>query len=159
MRMSSNFWLAGALLLSGTLLSACGDTGAQNASLAHQPLQAQKARVKITRIESVIASGAAARVRMDGQEIASIGTGGSTMLDVAGGSHKIVVDDPFHPNVFAMTFDAKPGMHYTLEIAPRGAAIWATAGFGLAGMLAESAINENGGVFQVRVADAKPASS
>jgi hypothetical protein len=56
-----------------------------------------------------------------------------------------------------MTLQAKPGMLYTLEVSPRGEAVMAGAMFGLVGMMVEAAVNENGGTFQIRVVEAKPA--
>jgi hypothetical protein len=150
------FWSACAALLAMALLSGCGSTSAENASLAEKSLQTSNARIKIYRTTYVVAAGPAARVKVDGREIANLGVGGSTMLDVSAGSHKVEVDQWGHPNVFAMTLNAKPGMLYTLEISPRAEAAVAGIAFGLVGMFAEAAINENGGTFQIRVVDEKP---
>jgi hypothetical protein len=77
------------------------------------------------------------------------------MLDVPAGTHRIVVDHWSHPNVYAITLDAKPGMLYTLEVSLRSEA--AVAGmFGLVGMFAEAATNENGGTYQIRVVQTDP---
>ena len=139
--------------LAFALLSGCGSTSAENASLAQKSLQASNARLKIHRTSLYVQP---ARVKLDGREIADLGSGGSTMLDVSAGPHKIEVDERMHPNKFAMTLNAKPGMLYTLEIAPRAEAAVASVAFGLVGMFAEAAINENGGTFQIRVVDEKP---
>ena len=143
-------------LLAAALVSACGTTTADNASLAQRPLQASQARLKIYRTNEFMAAGPAARVKIDGREIANLGIGGSTILDVAAGSHNIVVETDGHPRVYAITLQTKPGMLYTLEVSPRSEAVMSGAVFGLVGMLAEASINENGGTFQVRVVDAKP---
>lgn len=143
-----------ALALSVTAC-ACGSTIAENAALADKPLQASTARLKIYRAEGFVGMGAGARVRVDGREVADIGSGGSTIIDVASGSHDIVVDSQGHPNVYTLKLDAKPGMMYSLEVSVREEA--AVAGmFGAVGMLAEAASNENGGTFKVRVADSRP---
>jgi len=103
-----------------------------------------------------MAAAPAARVKLHGREIASLGVGGSTVLNVSRWSGKTTVDAQGHPNEYTITLQAKPGMLYTLEVAPRGEAV--TAGmFGLVGMLAEASINKNGGTFQVRVVEAIPA--
>jgi hypothetical protein len=69
--------------------------------------------------------------------------------------HKIVVDHWGHPNVYAITLNAKPGMQYTLEVTLRGEA--AVAGmFGPVGMFAEAAANENGGTYQIQVVQENP---
>jgi hypothetical protein len=97
-----------------------------------------------------------ARVKLDGKEIADLGGGGSTVLDVPAGSHEVTADVWDHPNVYRLKLDATPGMLYTLEITARADAAVAGAAFGMAGILAEAAANENGGVFQIRVADVRP---
>jgi len=74
---------------------------------------------------------------LDGREIAGLGVGGSTMLDVPVGPRKITVDAQGHPNEYTITLQAKPGMLYTLEVSPRGEAV-AAGMFGLVGMLAEA---------------------
>jgi hypothetical protein len=137
------------------MLGACGTTGVENAALLNQPLGNGNARLKIVRAEEFVAGARAARVKLDGKQVADLGTGGATVLDVAAGGHEVVVDLWDHPNVYRMKLDVKPGMLYTLEVTARSET--AVAGmFGMAGILAEAAANENGGVFQIRVADARP---
>jgi len=143
-----------AAVLLGALMSGCGTTTAENASLESKALHGSQARLKIYR-EGAIGAAVAARVRIDGREVASVGVGGSTVLDVAAGSRKIVVDAWSHPNEYTLTLAAKSGMLYTLEISARSEAVVAGM-FGLVGMMVEAAANENGGVFQIRVVDTKP---
>jgi hypothetical protein len=146
-----------AALLAAALMSGCGTTGDDNAALAGKALKPSHARLKIQRSNELMAAGPAARVKLDGRQIANLGAGGSTMLDVPTGAHKITVDQEGHPNVYSITLQAKPGMLYTLEVSPRGEAVMAGAMFGLVGMMVEAAVNENGGTFQIRVVEAKPA--
>jgi hypothetical protein len=142
-------------VMAGGLLSGCGSTGAENFALSEKALKASDARLKIFREENLLGVAAGARVKVDGREVANLGSGASTMLDVAAGSHRITVDHWSHPNEYAVTLVAKPGMLYTLEVSPRTEA--AVAGmFGLAGMAVEAAANENGGTYQIRVVDEKP---
>ncbi|MBO0763223.1 MAG: hypothetical protein J2P50_01320 [Hyphomicrobiaceae bacterium] len=93
-----------------------------------------------------------ARVTIDGREVASLGVGGSTVLDVPAGSRTIVVDSWSHPNAYKLTLSAKPGTFYTLEVSLRSEAVVAGM-FGLVGMMVEASSNENGGNFQIRVVD------
>jgi hypothetical protein len=76
------------------------------------------------------------------------------VLDVAAGSHTIVVDDPFHPSSYELRLAAKPGAKYALEVSPRYE-VMVGAVFGVAGMLAEAATSEEGkgGTFRVRVVE------
>jgi len=142
--------------VAATLTTGCGSTGAENAALAAKALKTSHARLKVQRSIEQMAAAPAARVKLHGREIASLGVGGSTVLNVSRWSGKTTVDAQGHPNEYTITLQAKPGMLYTLEVAPRGEAV--TAGmFGLVGMLAEASINKNGGTFQVRVVEAIPA--
>jgi hypothetical protein len=141
------------------VLCACGTTGAENAALLNQPLRKSDARIKIVRASEFVAGLRGARVKLDGKEIADLGGGGSTVLDVTAGSHEVMVDIWDHPNVYRLKLDAKPGMLYTLEITARAEAAVAGVAFGTVGILAEAAANENGGVFQIRVADVRPVKS
>ena len=135
-------------------MQGCGTTGVENASLLDKALHGSQARLKIHR-EGALGAAVPARVRVDGREVASLGVGGSTVVDVAAGSRKIVVDAWSHPNEYTLTLAAKPGMLYTLEVSIRSEAMVAGM-FGLVGMMVEAAANENGGAFQIRVVESRP---
>jgi hypothetical protein len=60
-----------------------GSTGAENAALAAKALKTSHARLKVQRSIELMAAAPAARVKLHGREIASLGVGGSTMLDVS----------------------------------------------------------------------------
>jgi hypothetical protein len=141
-------------LASGAALSGCGTTGAENASLLDKSLPRSHARLLIQR-EGIIGAALPARVRIDGREVASVGVGGSTVLDVPAGSRKIVVDSWSHPNEYALNLVARPGMLYTLEISIRDEA-FAAGMFGIIGMAVEASANKNGGNFQIKVVGTKP---
>jgi hypothetical protein len=143
-------------ILAGIFVSGCGTTGPENAELARTALKPSQARLKIFRAATVVGAAGSARVQVDGRQVADLGVGGSTMLDVPAGTHKIVVDHWSHPNVYTMTLDAKPGMLYTLEVSLRPEA--AVAGmFGLVGVFAEASANENGGSYQIKLVKSEPA--
>jgi hypothetical protein len=144
-----------AVLAGGALLPGCGATGPENAALADKMLPKSHARLKIYR-EGVVGAALPARVLIDGREVASLGVGGSTVLDVPAGSRKIGVDSWSHPNAYTLTLAAKPGTLYTLEVSIRSEAFVAGM-FGIVGMMAEATANENGGNFQIRVVDSAPA--
>lgn len=145
------------VLFASALATGCGTTSQENESLASRPLKGAQARLKIIRTSDLVASVPSARVRVDGREVAQLGVGGSIVLDVPAGSRKIVVDAFGHPNVYSITLKAKPGMLYTMEVSPRAEAAVAGVMFGFIGMMVEAAANENGGTFQIRIVDAKPA--
>lgn len=135
------------------VLWGCGTTTADNASLTDKAPRGSQARLKIYR-EGVLGAAVPARVTIDGREVASLGVGGSTVVDVAAGTRKVAVDAWSHPNTYSLTLNARPGGYYTLEVSARSEALVAGA-FGLVGMMVEAAANENGGVFQIRVVDTK----
>ncbi len=149
-------WIVFVLLLVALPVAGCGNMSAENTGLASSPLKASEARLKIYRTGNLVASVGAASVKVDGREVASMGIGGSTMLDVPAGAHKIVVGHWGHPNDYTITVDAKPGMLYTLEISPRMEAAVAGVAFGMIGWAVEAAANENGGTYQIRVVDSTP---
>src|SRR6185503_2327366 len=144
------------ILLVALPVAGCGNMSDQNAGLATSALQASNARLKIYRTNNLVASVGAASVKLDGREVASLGIGGSTMLDVPAGIHKIVVGHWSHPNVYTITLDAKPSMLYTLEVSPRMEAAVAGVAFGMIGWAVEAAANENGGTYEIRVVDSTP---
>jgi hypothetical protein len=142
------------VLASGTAMSGCGTTTAENASVMDKALPKSHARLKIYR-ESVLGAAVAANVNIDGRQVASLGVGGSTIIDVPAGSRKIVVGGWSHPNEYTMTLPAKSGTLYTLEISVRSEAMVAGM-FGIVGSMVEAAANENGGTFQIRTVSADP---
>jgi hypothetical protein len=152
------FGIICATVLAGALLSGCGSTVAVDAPLATGALQTSNARLKIFRAQTMLGAAVGARLSIDGREVANLGAGGSTLLDVPAGPHKLVVSAWGHPNEYAMTLDARPGTQYTLEISPRTEAAVAGA-FGLVGMFAEAAANQNGGTYEIHVVEAKPIKS
>src|SRR5262245_11649033 len=95
-----------AVLASGTLVSGCSTTGAENAALLDQALRPAHARLHIQR-EGIVGAAVPARILIDGREVASIGVGGSTVLDVPAGARKIVVDSWSHPNAYTLNLAAK----------------------------------------------------
>lgn len=145
--------LACALVAGGMLVSGCGTTGAENAALLDQALRPAHARLHIQR-EGIVGAAVPARILIDGREVASLGVGGSTVLDVPAGSHKIVVDSWSHPNAYTLNLVTKTGTLYTLEVSVRSEAFVAGM-FGVVGMIAEASANENGGTFQIRVIGTK----
>jgi hypothetical protein len=148
---------ASAAVLIGALVSGCGTKTAENAALETSSLQASSARLKIYRTSDIIASGPAAVVRIDGREVANLGIGGSTVVDIPAGQRKIVVDAFGALGAYTLPLQAKAGTLYTMEISPRSEAVVAGALFGLVGSAIEAASNENGGAnFQIRIIDEKP---
>ncbi len=144
------------VVAASVLASGCGTTAGESTPQAGTKLHGPKAQLKIYRTQEFITSGVAADIRVDGRKIASLGIGGSILLDVPAGSRKIVVDGWGHPNSYSMTLHAKAGMSYVLEVSPRSEPVAAGILFGLVGAVVEAVVNENDGPFQIRVAETKP---
>lgn len=145
-----------AAAMAAALLPACGGTLPENAGLSARPLSTRNARLTIFRTAETVAAGSAARLRIDGSTFGYLSSGESTNLDVAAGPHKIAVDFWGHPDVFAVTLVAKPGIVYTLEVSPRDDAL--TGGLlGGFGTLTQAPAKKNGGAFQLRVVKAEAA--
>jgi hypothetical protein len=85
--------LTGVIFPAAALVSGCGSMDAENA-LAQCTLKTPDAGVTIFRAQPLIGAAGAARVRVDGRDVANLGVGESTTLDVPARTHKIVVDHP-----------------------------------------------------------------
>ena len=81
-------WTVIVALLVALPVAGCGNMGEENAALATSAIKASDARLKIYRTSNLVASAGAASVKLDGREVASLGIGGSTMLDIPAGAHK-----------------------------------------------------------------------
>ncbi len=142
-------------LFATSFLPGCSNSPSGPLRLTTGALQDSDARLKIFRESVTLGLLVDVRVKVDGREVAAVGAGASTLLDVPAGTHRISVHQWGHPNEYTITLDAKPGMLYALEITPRTEAVVAGM-FGLVGMLAEAAANENGGSYKIDVVDARP---
>ena len=144
----------GLVLVTAAALCACTGGGVENAALLNQPLPKGTARIKIVRTEGLVAALRDARIKLDGKQVAALANGGSTVIDVAAGSHEITSDAWDSPGVSKVKLDAKPGTLYTLEVTANlgGTGVGA---FGAAGALVESAGNPNGGLFLIRAVSEK----
>jgi hypothetical protein len=151
--------LAGPVLALAMLLAGCGAAAPETIGALNTPLAKSTARLKFYRPEGLVGALSDARVKVDGKDVASLANGDSKEIDLPVGAHKIVVDHWGHPNVYTLDLQTKPGRIYVLEVTVRGDAAVAGALFGMVGVLAEAAANENGGSFQVRLVEEKPLSA
>ena len=100
-------------------LSACGTTGPANVSTLNKPVPNDKARVVITRNNSMMYLAATVHIRANGEKIASLGRGGSVVHEVPQGRNTLSVSTPTAPGQFSLTFNADPQKTYNFEISPR----------------------------------------
>jgi len=134
-------------------LCACAG-GAENTALLNQPLAKGNARLKIVRTGEFLAALRDARIKLDGKQVASLSNGGSTIIDIAAGSHEITADVWDSPQISKVRLDAKPAMLYVFEVTPNlgGTGIGM---LGAAGAAVESAGGQNGGLFLIHAVSEK----
>ena len=98
---------------------------------------------------------AAATVSVNGDEIASLGRGGSVIHDIPSGRNIVSVTTPTAFGHFTSTFEAKAGKTYAYEVSPRSEAWVVGSTFGMLGDAINAQINENTGYFQIIPKDIK----
>ena len=76
------------VLFTSTLMSGCGTTTDENASLAGRPLQGSQARLKIYRASEFVAAVPSARVKVDGRQVAELGLRARDEQEVRGRVHQ-----------------------------------------------------------------------
>jgi hypothetical protein len=137
------------------LLSGCGTQGVANLDLMNQPIPSDKARVIVTRDNSLLYMAAAATVSVNGSKIASLGRGGSVVYDIPDGRNLVSVTTPMAFGNFSNSFEAKAKKTYSFEVSPRSEALMVGSAFGMLGDAVNASINENTGYFQIILKDIK----
>jgi hypothetical protein len=89
-------------------------------------------------------------VKVNGQKVADIWAGSSSIVNIAPGANTITVEAWSYPGTWTVNLDAKPGQNYAAEISPRGDS-YAPSLLGPVGGAIDSANNKNAGAFQMRV--------
>ena len=136
-----------------TLLTACGTTGPVNLSQLNEPIPANKARIIVTRDNSMLYFAGTANVRANGTKIGSLARGGSVVHDIPQGQNSLAVSTPTAPGQFVVTFKARPGKTYNFEVSPRASNIMGGYGFGLIGDAINASVSEQSGYFQIAPKD------
>jgi len=136
-------------------LSACGTTGPVDISALNEPVPVNKARIIVTRNNSLLYLAGAADVRANGAKIASLGRGGSIVHDIPKGENTLSVSTPTAPGQFVVTFKAEPKKIYTFEISPRSENLMGGYGLGLLGDAIHANVSEQSGYFQIDLKDSQ----
>lgn len=131
------------------ILTACGTTGPLDLSKVNEPVPAGKARIVVTRDNSLLYLAAAVDVRVNGIKVASLGRGGSTIEDVPNGKNTISVSTPTAAGQFTVTFNAASKQTYNFEISPIAGNLMGGYGLGIAGDALKASVSEQSGYFQV----------
>ncbi len=110
-----------------------------------------KARLLLTRVNSLVGFRTPARVKVNGNQVARLRSGGSIVVNIPSGRTAVTVDAPLDLGEYTINLDAKSGKTYALEISPRGERLAAAVVAPGVGALIDAAANKNGGAFQVRI--------
>ncbi len=144
------------ILLSAILcLSACGTTGPINLTQLNEPIPADKARIIVTRNNSLLYLAAGAEVRLNGAKIANLGRGGSVIHDIPKGNNVLSTSTMGSFGRFTVTFDAKPRETYEFVISPRGSALVSGSLWGMAGDAINASVSEQSGYFKINLKEIK----
>ncbi|MGD9785614.1 MAG: hypothetical protein AB7E80_11685 [Hyphomicrobiaceae bacterium] len=141
--------------IAGLALAGCagGPTPEETAALAAAPIPAGKARVMIERPSAVLYAAAPATIELNGQKVASVGSGGSAVIDVPAGANKIAASAWSYPGTWTLPLEAQAGQTYKVIVEPRGSSFGPSL-LGPIGGAIDAASNDNAGAFQMRIAQA-----
>ena len=114
-------------------------------------IPAGKARLTLTRVSSLIYAAAPATVKINGEQVASLGAGSSTSIDIAPGATSVSVEAWSYPGIWTVDLAVKPGRAYELEISPRGDSVGPNLLLGALGGAIDANANKNAGAFQMRL--------
>ncbi len=134
-------------VLSILLLSACGTTDKLSTALLNSGIPAGESRIIVSRKSDMLYVGAAAHVSVNGEQFASLGSGGQAMTDVKAGHLTVSVDGTGSFRSYKSEIDAKAGKTYSFLVSPNP-----TVGTFLGGTLGDamtSSPEENAGFFKI----------
>ena len=115
-----------------------------------QSTSAGKVQLILTRTTSALYLAAPAMVKVNGQDVASLGRGESSTLTIAPGRTVVSVSTWSYPGSWTINLDAKAGQTYAIEIS-RGASFVPSFLLGPLGGVVDAAANPNAGAFQMHL--------
>lgn len=135
----------------GVVLLASGVAFAQEAKKT--PIPAGKARLTLTRVSTLLYSGAAAIIKVNDQEVASVWNGGTVTADVTPGANTLTASGALYPGAWTLKLNMKAGQNYAFEIQPRSAGVGTAVMFGAIGGAIEASSNpgKNTGLFEMKM--------
>jgi hypothetical protein len=108
------------------------------------------ATIIVTRTDEVRMKLATARIAVNDQSFASLDSGERHSGTVRPGPTVIVVTRWGNPGQYVARFNAQPGRTYRFQVTPRGASFAPAILFGMAGIVADAAINKDkAGEFEI----------
>lgn len=132
----------------GTDKSSLAMTGSEAAAAA--PIPPGKARLVFKRVSAVLYVGAPASVKVNGNSVASVSSGGTETVDIAPGPSAVSVEAWSYPGTWTVNLNAAAGHTYTLEISPRGDSFGPSL-LGPLGGVIDSGVNKNAGAFEMKM--------
>lgn len=115
------------------------------------PIARDKARIVVTRDTSLLYIAAAASIKANGLNIASLGRGGSVVYDVPKGEAVLEASTPFSFGRYVMKFDAKAQETYKFKVSPKGSTFFVVASFGMLGEAVNASVSEQSGYFKLEL--------
>lgn len=138
-------------LLAVAMLSGCGSTKGLDFSQVNKPIPAGKARIVVTRDESLLFIGAGAKVEINGQKVETLGRGGSAVKEISAGPSNISAQATGSFGTFRVLFDAKAGKTYRFLVKPKSDELLLGSAFGIAGDAVHAQISDTAGYFQIEL--------
>jgi hypothetical protein len=134
------------------LLAACATSTLEAQTKTHDPRQA---RIYFMREASLLYVAGAPTVRVNGQQVGSVGSGSYFFVDRPPGQYNVTLDTPLVPGRFAANVNVRAAGVYYLKVAPR-TEHWAL-GFvaGPVAQILEAQIQENSGAYSITAVDQK----
>jgi hypothetical protein len=112
--------------------------------------QAQgRATITVTRPEALYAVLTAVDVEVNGVRVAKLDNGKTFKTAIRPGNTTLGVTIWSSPGRYKISFKAAPGKHYAFVVTPRSEQVVAGLLGGLAGMMIDTAVNENSGAFKI----------
>jgi hypothetical protein len=106
-------------------------------------------RITVTRSSDFLYLALSARVKVNSNEIGSLSRGDTAFTDVPAGRTTISVDTATASGSFSISINLEPNREYVFVVSPRSESYLPGALFGLLGHFADTAINEQSGLFKI----------
>ena len=135
------------------LVSACAGAPG-DAEIVTGAIPAGQARVKVTRTNALMYSGAPATITVNGKKMTDVWTGATSSFHVPAGQNVIAASAWSYPGEYKVNLNAVAGQTYELVVEPRGDSVIPGSVLGPIGGMIDAAANENAGAFQLRMASA-----
>ncbi len=138
-----------ALIVASVLLTSCA-SGPTPRPIPRDDVSSAKSRIILTRTDDFLYLALDARVSVNSKVVASLPRGETTYVDINPGGATVRVDHPTSPGAFAISFPARPGRVYRIEVSPRSESFLPGAMLGIIGSSIDASITENSGLFMVK---------